>query len=317
MAVNKVIYYGEVLVDMSQVSVNPENLVEGETALDASGELITGQNPYEKTATDTEVGDQSDLLDQAIAALNGKAAGGSGGIVPSGAIEITENGTYDVTNYAQAVVNVASGGGGATDNRELYQRVESITSDGESYAITDFIGDNSSGLELVASFPTLVDRPPMGSRTDTGATRFYCVYPLSANSCYFGFNTGSTISCPLVANTVYRLQTNFMNSRLVNIIDANGVRKGGTSISATLAQQNVPVAIFGYHHGGTNTINSLREFTLYSARVSKGNDIVREYIPCYRKADGVIGLYEKYTGTFLENAGSGAFTAGADVDWEV
>ena len=42
MGVNKVIYYGEVLVDMSQVTVTPETLMKGETALDASGELITG-----------------------------------------------------------------------------------------------------------------------------------------------------------------------------------------------------------------------------------------------------------------------------------
>lgn len=42
MPINKVIYYGEVLVDMTQVTVKPENLGKGETALDASGKLITG-----------------------------------------------------------------------------------------------------------------------------------------------------------------------------------------------------------------------------------------------------------------------------------
>lgn len=49
MGVNKVIYYGEVLVDMSQVTVTPDTLGKGVTALDAKGDLITGQHECQKT----------------------------------------------------------------------------------------------------------------------------------------------------------------------------------------------------------------------------------------------------------------------------
>lgn len=208
------------------------------------------------------------------------------------------------------------------DPREGYQRVEYITTAEEGtypYIITDFYGDNESGMEIIASFPTLVDRIPMGSRENSDATRFYCVYPLSANSIYYGFDTGATISCKLEADTKYRLQTNFLNSRLVNAYTADGIRKGGGSINDTLTQQTAPVSIFGYNYAATGNVSSKREYLLYSARCSQGHEVVREYIPVRRKSDGAVGLYEKFSGTFWGNDGpdGSAFAAGPDIEWEV
>lgn len=217
------------------------------------------------------------------------------------------------------IIITASGSGTAEpDPRELYQRVEYIESAEEDtypYIVTDFVGDNDSGLEIVASFPVMHDRIPMGSRVDSGANRFYCVYPLSVNSVYYGFNTGSSISCKLSVDTVYRLQTNFLNSRLVNVYDENGIRKGGGSISETLTQQTVPVAIFGYHNGVNGTVTSKREYALYNARCSRRYEVVRDYMPCRRKSDKILGLYEKFTKLFLTSE-TGLFVGGPDIDWD-
>lgn len=254
------------------------DLMKGKQMISGAGAAVTGS-----FTLDSELSAQDILISQIKTALAGKAAGG-------GVVE--------------------------PDYKDLYQRVEYITSAEEEtypYFITDFYADNESGMEVVASFPILQDRIPMGSRQDSGTTRFYCVYPMSANSIYYGFNTGSSVSCQLKVNTIYRCQTNFLNSRLANVYDEDGIRKGGASLSATLTQHTAPVSIFGYNYASSGAVTSKREFKLYSARCSKRHDIVRDYIPCYRKSDGVIGLYEKCTGQFL--TGEGAFTKGADIDW--
>ena len=232
-----------------------------------------------------------------------------------------QSNNLDLQSILNTVNNLpeAGEGGGSSepDPSALYQRVEYIESAEEGtypYIVTDFYGDNSCGLEIVASFPVLQDRIPMGSRENSDATRFYCVYPMSASSIYYGFNTGSAISCQLKVDTIYRCQTNFLNSRLVNVYEQNGTRKGGGAISATLTQQTAPVSIFGYNYASSGSVSSKREYKLYNARCSRGHEVVREYIPCYRKSDGVVGLYEKFTGQFL-TAETGAFAKGADVDW--
>ncbi len=238
-------------------------------------------------------------------------------------LEITENGTYTapdgVDGYSPITVNVAGGGSTEPDFRDLYQRVEYIESAETGtypYIITDFYADNDTGVEVVASFAVMQDRIPMGSRQDSGTTRFYCAYPLSTTSCYYGFNTGSSISCSTKVNTKYRLQTNFMNSRQAIIYEANGARKAFATFTQTLGEHTVPISIFGYNSASSGTVSSKREYKLYGARISHGFDVVREYIPCYRKSDGEVGLYEKFTGQFLTNQAAGAaFAKGADIEW--
>lgn len=256
------------------------DLMEGKQMISGAGDVVNGSFTLR-----SEMTEQSALLARIKSALAGKAAGG---------------------------------GGEQPNERDKYQRVEYITSAVEEtypYIITDFYGDNESGLEVIASFPKLQDRIPMGSRENSDATRFYCVYPMSSSSIYYGFNTGSSVSCTLKVDTIYRLQTNFLNSRLVNVYDMDGVRKGGTSLSATLTKQTAPVSIFGYNYASTGAVSSKREFKLYGARCSKGHEVVREYIPCYRKSDGVVGVFEKITGQFLTSAVDAVFTKGADIDW--
>lgn len=51
----------------------------------------------------------------------------------------------------------------------------------------------------------------------------------------------------------------------------------------------------------------------FRAYVELNGSRVIDLIPCYRKSDGEIGMYDIVSGAFFANAGTGSFTKGADV----
>lgn len=52
---------------------------------------------------------------------------------------------------------------------------------------------------------------------------------------------------------------------------------------------------------------------LYYLKLYEQWILVRDFVPCYRKSDGVIGLYDLVNNNFYTNAGSGTFTKGPNV----
>lgn len=56
---------------------------------------------------------------------------------------------------------------------------------------------------------------------------------------------------------------------------------------------------------GTRTVKSFRYW-------DKDDNLLRDMIPCYRRSDNVIGMFDLVSQTFFTNAGTGVFTVGED-----
>lgn len=62
MGVNKVIYAGRVLIDLTGDNVTADDLTTGITAHNKAGAVITGANPYKKAETAATVQQQANLI---------------------------------------------------------------------------------------------------------------------------------------------------------------------------------------------------------------------------------------------------------------
>lgn len=61
-----------------------------------------------------------------------------------------------------------------------------------------------------------------------------------------------------------------------------------------------------------NAINSFIG-KIYSVLLERDGTIVADLVPCYRKADGEIGMYDIVSNTFFTNVGTGTFARGGNV----
>jgi len=95
---------------------------------------------------------------------------------------------------------------------------------------------------------------------------------------------------------------------------ATFTRDDGASISrANTATSQIERGFTLFYADSNSTSNYHFNGKVFSCKVYKNDVKVLDLIPCYRKADGVIGMYDTVNEVFYTNNGSGTFEKGADV----
>lgn len=98
------------------------------------------------------------------------------------------------------------------------------------------------------------------------------------------------------------------------VIDADGVDltygDAGINYSAQTFEIGYPLHLLAVNTAGTSEKPMAAK--LYSCQIYDGDTLVRDFISCINP-DGEAGLYDCVNSVFYASAGSGAFTAGADV----
>lgn len=92
--------------------------------------------------------------------------------------------------------------------------------------------------------------------------------------------------------------------------ETNGSNTQNTNNVAFTMSSNLYLFAQNYNGSMRHAANRrIASFQYYD----KNDELICDLIPCYRKSDGVIGMYDKARRMFLTNVGTGTFTKGADV----
>lgn len=128
---------------------------------------------------------------------------------------------------------------------------------------------------------------------------------MQINNVMWSWNSGGDITTigGNTANTHYYLSL-IGTTFTINDNSAEGVRSwNNTNLSALLFGGNT-------ESGATQVTSLLKVFAF---QLFENGKLSLNFIPCYRKSDGEIGMYDTVSKNFYTNAGTGTFLKGADV----
>jgi len=187
-----------------------------------------------------------------------------------------------------------------------YQQVEYIESTGEQYIDTGTILNQDSKVELLIShFDTNGNSKVFGSRTSATENNFSVVKGTS--SIVADFHNYENNRLGYVVDSDEFLDISISNEKM-KINDAE-------KIIDTYIDFTTPGTAYLFNGNGTYPDEYvLASMRLYSCKIYNKEKLVRNFIPCYRKKDGVIGMYDLVSGKFYTNVGTGTFIKGSDVE---
>ena len=189
-----------------------------------------------------------------------------------------------------------------------YQEVEYIESKGAQYFFTDIPIQDNLTVDSVQTFNG-GDTYLFGGYTDTGFricfNGYYASHLQSSYNGYYSWgsvNPDNTTKYHVVQTQKYGMQIGYVDGTQKLSSARTGMTPSGSGYCVAFGQRQQ-----------AGTVNEKYYGKVYSLKVLQDTKLLANYIPCYRKSDGEIGMYDLVLQKFYTNEGTGVFLKGNDV----
>lgn len=190
-------------------------------------------------------------------------------------------------------------------------RIEYLRCSGTQYINTGIKGSSDIKIRLRCLYQICTSSSStsygwiFGSRVAASNKAYNLVHTYSGN---FRFGSGTATNW---ANSATRIVTfdNTESTNVMKVYDASNTLIATMTASSATFNNNLDLYLFGNNTNGTAGLGS--DITIYSCEFYNGSTKIAEFIPV---RVGQVGcMYDKVSGSFFYNQGTGSFVLGPDV----
>lgn len=202
-----------------------------------------------------------------------------------------------------------------------YQEVEWIKAGNDVGAYIDlgFAFDTKAKIYLtqLLTDPS-VSTYPFGAAENSGKLRCMISCPYNSKAFCYGSNGSAYISSSttIVSNSDNSMAENSFEMTIeptkLHIKNATNGASPATQTTQAEYTMSSNLYLFAQNYNGSARYGGdriIKAFKYYD----KNNELICDIVPCYRKSDNEIGIYDLVRKIFLTNVGSGIFTRGLNV----
>ena len=192
-----------------------------------------------------------------------------------------------------------------------YTQVDYVRSDGSSYIDTNYVPNSNTRFYIKASTEGVSGHTGLfGSRTSNSNQPILSYIENSyggvSNSIRIDItgrtgNTGKTWE----TNVPFEIDIDIPNKKVL-VNDEQLTAYNNISYNTS---SEVTFSLFAVHTGTNYAYPIVGK--IFSCKIYENSVLVRNYIPCYRNSDNVVGMYDIVNNVFYTNQGSGVFTYGS------
>ena len=195
-----------------------------------------------------------------------------------------------------------------------YQEVEWIQAGANvgAYINLGFSYDTGATIKLGQWVMNKNTAYPFGTTDSAGSNRCCLSIPFSINAHAYYYDTvaGSTsLNLPFVVNQL----NHFVATYKAGTIRFENLTNGKSLSTDTLKSYTISANhyLFAQNYKSAPRFGDIRRIS-YFQYYDKTDTLICDLVPCYRKRDNVIGMYDLVRKIFLTNVGTGSFTKGLD-----